>query len=155
MSLTWAPGRQQTSLRVGSGRHIGPSVPLRRELPTTITLLSFLVEAVLRCGVNFLALGNLLGGLSNTSSPTSLSSSKASNVLCKCAWEGKAGRERGSLRHRAGTRSHSSSSPRSLPLPDSDRAGGPPLAGVSHPGAFLSGLAGSCSTSLTPAHTPR
>jgi len=30
MSLTWAPGRQQTPLKGGSVQHIGPSVPLRR-----------------------------------------------------------------------------------------------------------------------------
>ncbi len=47
--VTRAPGRQHTSVRVGSGRHFGPSVPLRRESPTTITLLSFLEEAV-KCG---------------------------------------------------------------------------------------------------------
>ncbi|KAK4815430.1 hypothetical protein QYF61_002645 [Mycteria americana] len=40
-------GRQQTSLRGGFVRHIGPSVPLRNESPTTIARLLFLVEAVL------------------------------------------------------------------------------------------------------------
>jgi len=40
---------------------MGPTVPLRRESPTTITLLSFMVEAVLRHVVD-LALNNCLGG---------------------------------------------------------------------------------------------
>jgi len=47
MSLTQVPGRQQTSLWDGSGWHIGLSVPLRRELPTTITLLFFFTGAVI------------------------------------------------------------------------------------------------------------
>ena len=44
-----------------------PSVPLRKESPTAVTILSFLVEAVLRCGVDRLTLENLLGGSSTTS----------------------------------------------------------------------------------------
>lgn len=35
MSLTHAPRRQQTALWGGSAWHIGPSIPLRKELPTT------------------------------------------------------------------------------------------------------------------------
>jgi len=46
MSLTWAPGRQQTSLRGGAVQLIGLSVHLRRESPTTMTRLFFFVEAV-------------------------------------------------------------------------------------------------------------
>ena len=115
-SLTLAPGRQQTSLWVGSGRQIGPSVPLRIESPTTITLLSFLVEAVLMRGVNLLALGILLGTLSTSSSvAVDLSFSRASNLFCKGTWEGGVGRGGHRLRCRAGTCLHSSSTPRSPP----------------------------------------
>jgi len=46
MSLTSGPGRQQTSLRGGSARRIGPSVPLSWESPTTTTCLLLLVELV-------------------------------------------------------------------------------------------------------------
>jgi len=44
--------RQQTALWDGSGRQIGPSVPLRRESPMTITLLFFLAEAVVIRGAD-------------------------------------------------------------------------------------------------------
>jgi len=67
MSLTWAPGRQQTSLWDGSGQHIGPSVPLRRELAMTITLLFFLTKAVIIHRADRLFLGSPLDGASATS----------------------------------------------------------------------------------------
>lgn len=38
-----------------------PSVPLRRELSMTVILISFLAEAVLRCGVDHLAPDNHMG----------------------------------------------------------------------------------------------
>jgi len=60
MSPMQAPGRQHTSLQVRLCLHMGPSIPLRREQPTTITLLSFLSEAVSRCGDNSLLLGSIL-----------------------------------------------------------------------------------------------
>ena len=60
-SLSQAPGRQQTSLRGGSAWHIGPSVPLRRGSPTTMTCLFLLVEVVAIRGIGPSGLGNSFG----------------------------------------------------------------------------------------------
>ena len=91
MSLTWAPGRQHTFLRLGSGLQMGPSVPLRRESPTTTTLLSFLAETVSACGVDCLALCKLLGEPSCAFSHTPPSVSNAANLLLRGTWEHKVG----------------------------------------------------------------
>lgn len=64
---------------------------------------SFLLEAVLRCGVNCLFLYNLTGGPSTTSSPTSSSRSRAANLLQRGTWGSKAGREGGYLWHQTRT----------------------------------------------------
>lgn len=48
---------------------------------SSLSAMSFLVEAVLRCGVNRLALRNLMGGPPTAPSLTSPSSSRASNPL--------------------------------------------------------------------------
>lgn len=84
MSLTWAPGRQHTSLQVGSGQHMGPQKGVTYD---KYLLLSSSVTAVLWCGVNHLTLGNLLDGPSITSSLTSPLSSRASNLVCRGTWE--------------------------------------------------------------------
>lgn len=110
MSLTCAPGRQHTSLRVGSGRHIGPSVPRRRESPMTTILLSFRVEAVVRRGVDRFTRGNLTGGPPSTVLFTSPSSSRASNLLCRGTWGAEDGRDGGCPPHQASICFHSSSS---------------------------------------------
>ena len=62
MSLTQAPGRQQTSLRGGSLLHIGPSVPLIDKSPSTKTHLFFLLLVVIIRGVGFSNPGNISGG---------------------------------------------------------------------------------------------
>ncbi|XP_021238026.1 tensin-3 isoform X6 [Numida meleagris] len=56
------------------------------ELPTAVTVLSFLMEAVLNCGVNCLTQENLECGSPTTSSLPSPSSSRASNLLCWGTW---------------------------------------------------------------------
>ncbi|XP_054058435.1 uncharacterized protein LOC128909926 isoform X1 [Rissa tridactyla] len=61
MSLTWAPGRQQTSLRGGSAWHSGASVPRRRESPTTLTHFSFVVKVVVIWDVGLSDLGHTSG----------------------------------------------------------------------------------------------
>ena len=83
MSLTQAPGRQHTSLEVGLGVHMGPSVPLRKESLTTITLLSFLAELISKCVDDHLALGPLLGRSSLTSPLTSPSISSTPKLLLR------------------------------------------------------------------------
>lgn len=40
--LVQTPGKECTSVESLSGQHMGASVPLRRELPTTVTKLPFL-----------------------------------------------------------------------------------------------------------------
>lgn len=65
MSLTWAPGMHQSSLREGSIWHLNkgskPCLPLRRESPTATTHLYFLMELVLIEGVGLSDLGNTSG----------------------------------------------------------------------------------------------
>ena len=56
---------------------------------------SFLVEAVLRCGVDCFTLDNLAGRPPTASSLTSPSGSKASNLLCKGTWETEVGQDGG------------------------------------------------------------
>ena len=92
MYLTQAPGGQHTSRRLGSGLHMGPSVPLTRESPTTTTFLSLLTEAVSRHGGDCLALGSLLGRSSPLTSP---SISSVSNLLLRGSWGSRVGRQGG------------------------------------------------------------
>lgn len=65
MSLTWAPGVHQSSLREVSIWHLDngskPCLPLRGESPTAAIHLFFLVELVLIQGVCFSDLGNTSG----------------------------------------------------------------------------------------------
>lgn len=58
MSLTLGPERQQSSLRSGSGLHIGPTIPLRSEDPVTMTCLFFFMESILSQGTGQLNLGD-------------------------------------------------------------------------------------------------
>ena len=76
----------------------------------TTTLLSFRVEAVVRCGVNRFTRGNLTGGPPSTVSLTPPSSPRASNLLCRGTWGAEDGRDGGCPPRRAGTCFHSSSS---------------------------------------------
>jgi len=92
MSLTRVPGRQQTSLRGGSVRHIGPSVPLRRQSPTTITCLFFLVEVLKIQRVGLSDLGNT-SGVDGPSSIDWPSTPRASYLLYTGTWEGEVGEE--------------------------------------------------------------
>lgn len=57
MSLSWVTGAQHTSLWVGSGWHIGPSIPLKRESPMTTTLFYVLLGEVVMREVGCHALG--------------------------------------------------------------------------------------------------
>ena len=110
ISLTRAPGRQQTSLRGGSVRHIGPSVPFRRESTTTITHLLFLVEVVLIQEVRSSDLGDDTSGVDGLSSPSSIawpSTSRASYLLYRGTWGGEVGKEGLRLPPRAWTCLHS------------------------------------------------
>lgn len=65
MSLTWAPGMHQSSLRERFIWHLDegskPCLPLRRESPAATTHLFFLVELVLTQGVDLSHLGNMSG----------------------------------------------------------------------------------------------
>lgn len=98
MSLTWALGRQHTAGRntngipyhmVGIWNTVSQVWLMYVWRPQKgIVLISFLVEAVLRRGVDLLALGNLLGELSTTFSLTCPLSSRTSNLLHKGIWEG-------------------------------------------------------------------
>jgi len=81
----------------------------------TVTLPSFLAKAVLRHGVELLALYNLLNGSSTTFSLTCPSGSRASNLLYKGTREGKTGRERVCLQCQVETCYHSSPSLRFSP----------------------------------------
>lgn len=83
---------------------MGPFIPLRRELPMTITLLSFLAEAVLRYGIKCFTLDNLLGGPFTAFSLTSSSSSRPSNYSREIP-----GKSKGRGACQAGTCFHSSS----------------------------------------------
>lgn len=62
---------------------MGPSIPLRRESPTTATLLSFMAEEVTRLGSDCLALGFLLGRSSIASPFLSPSDFRVSNLLLR------------------------------------------------------------------------
>ena len=95
MCLTQATGRQLTSLREGSIWHVGPSGPLRRESPTTITHLFFLVEVFVIQGVDLSDLGNTsdLDIPSSTSSIDWHSTSRATYLLYRGTWEGEVGME--------------------------------------------------------------
>ena len=75
----------------------------------TITLLSFLEEAVFKCGADLLTLEMLEGSPLTSSSLTSPSGFRASNLLCRGTWGTKVGQDRGHLCLRAGTCYHFSS----------------------------------------------
>jgi len=85
MSLTCAPGRQQTSLRGESARHIGPSVPLSWESPTTMTRLFLLVELVVtrEGGPSDLCASSDVDGSTPAPSTVLSSTSRASYLLCR------------------------------------------------------------------------
>ena len=120
MSLMWAPGRQHTSLQVWSGLQMEPSVPLRRESPTTIPLLPFLTEAVSRHGGDCLSLRSLLGRL-----PTHVPFNfQHSNLLLIGTWVSGIGRQGFHQWRRAGILFQL---PPLSALPDCDRAEGPTL----------------------------
>jgi len=95
MSLIQATGRQQTSLRGWSVWYIGPSVPLRRESPTTVTCLFFLLVVVVIQGVDLSDLSNISGvhGPSCTSSLVWHSTSRSSYLLYRGTWECEVGKE--------------------------------------------------------------
>ena len=85
-------------------------VPISRESPTAITLLSFLVEAVWSCGVGHLTLDNLKGGSATTSSLTSSSSSRTHKFLLhRGTWGIVVCQDGGCLWHQAETCFHFSS----------------------------------------------
>lgn len=54
--MTRAPSKQQTSLKSGSGRQMGASVPLRRESPPTTTHRLFLVGLAVMQGADWAVL---------------------------------------------------------------------------------------------------
>jgi len=96
----------------------------------TVTLLSFLTEAVFRHGVYHFTLGNFLSRPSTASSLTSSSSSRASNLLHRDARGTEIDRDGVCLQCQAGTCFYSSSSlERPLPLLNDGRSGVPPLFG--------------------------
>lgn len=154
MSLTRAPWRWHTSLWLGSDQHMGHLIPLRRELPMTITHFSYLAKAVLKHRVDWLTLDNLLSGPS-TASPLAFPSSSEPQICYSGVLRESVLTGRGSTCS-AEPRSDSTPSPLicPFPLPDSDRAGDPPLFGMCHPSAFFAGMTGSCSTGLSPACIP-
>ena len=59
----------------------------------TTTLLSFRVEAVVRCGVNRFTQGYIMGGPPSTVSVTLPSSSRVSNLLCRGTWGAEDGQD--------------------------------------------------------------
>ena len=122
---------------VGSGVHMGPSVPMRRESPT-ITLLSVLAEAVWRRRVYCLALGTVLGKASWASSLTSPSIYSASPTMP--SWDCLAVLP-------------ASQDPALCPTVTGHGVH-PPLSGGCLPGAFLSGMPGNYSTSQSLALAP-
>lgn len=117
----------------------------------TIILLSFLVEELLKRGVNFFALDSFLCGFCPTSSSPCPLSSRASSLLCKWTWGGGMGRKGAHLWHWARTCFHSSPFLRSPPSAQQLQGRASSVFWVCDPGVFLSGMAGSDFTSLTPA----
>jgi len=117
MSLTRAPGRQQTSLRGGSVRHIGPSVPLSWESPTTMTHLFLLVELVVirEGGPSDLCASSGVDGSTPAPFIVLFSTSRASYLLCKGTCGDVVGNGRVRLLPRLGTHFHSLFSFASLP----------------------------------------
>jgi len=90
-----------------SDKHIGPSFPLRRGSPMTITHLFFLMEVGFMWGTGRLILGNIsnLDGLWSWS--LFGSTSRPSYLLYNSIWEGWVVTEEMCLLHRAGTCCHS------------------------------------------------
>jgi len=117
MALTCAPGRQQTSLRGGSGWHIGPSVPLSWESPTTVTRLFLLVELVVirEGGPSDLCASSDVDGSTPAPSTTLSSTSRASYLLCRGTCGDVVGKGRVRLLPQLWTRFHSLFSFASLP----------------------------------------
>lgn len=101
MSLVQAAERQQPSLQGKSVQHTGPSVSLRRESPTTIAYLFFLVDMV---KVPVLSVQQYLwcNGRPSASSFDLPFTLRASSLLCTSMWEGKVGKEGVCLLLRAG-----------------------------------------------------
>lgn len=94
MSLAQVAGRQQPSLQGGSVQHTGPSVPLRRESPTTIAhISSFGRWSSYRCQSFLFSSVSGVEGPSSTSPSDLPFTSRASSLLCTSIWEGKAGKE--------------------------------------------------------------
>lgn len=149
--LTQAPERKKIFLRVKSSLHMGPFIPLKKKLPTTI-LQSFQAEADWTCRVSCCILGNISGKPSLTSSLISPSISSASNLLLTSTWVREVGREGVCPWCRAWTVFHLSLSLRFPPLCPTV-AGGPQLFGAYHSAAFLSSMEGSYSICKSLAHT--
>lgn len=153
MSLTWVPGRQQTSLWAGSGCQIRPSVSLRRETPMKIILLLSLTESVWRRGDKWLNLDIPLDGLSSVSTFNCPLCPRASHVLCNDTRRGEVG-GKGVILH---TEQETDSIPPCFPGPFSlsaKRAGNPPLFLECPSTASLANMSGSGSISQYPFHTP-
>lgn len=102
--LTHVPRRQQTSLRSGSSQTFGPSVPLRKEPPMSMTSLFFffLMEVILKQGIGQCNHGNYSNPNGQSSSSLFKSTCTASYLLCKGIWKGGVGTEEMCLLHRAG-----------------------------------------------------
>jgi len=143
------PGRQHTSLQVGSIWHKGPSAALSKELPTTVTLCPWQRQS---WGMESTALPQATSQVHLPSLPHLTSPRGPKPQIHRVRTAGKA-REGVCQWYWAGTCFHSSPSLRSPPFAWWWQAGGPPLHGVDHHGAPLVGAAGSCCTSLSPAHT--
>ena len=137
-----------------SGRHIGPSVPHRRESPMTMTCLFFFMEAVLMQGIGRLNLGDS----SNLDEPSSSSlfgsTCSASYLLCQGTWEGGGVTEETRLLRRAGTCRHCP-----LPLKSLRSAGwGEDRESSYHvsclPDRPVPGMAGCGPSRISPSRTP-
>lgn len=110
------------------------------------------MEAALRCGVNLLALDNLLDGPSRN--PHLLIPGVLEPQIYCITASGKT-REGVLLPTKWGLASNPSHLLGLLPLPSGDKAKGSPMFGTYHHGAFLLDMAGSgVSTSLSPTYTP-
>jgi len=128
----------------------GSFVLVRKMLPMAVILLSFLTKAVLRHGVNILALDSPLGEPSTASSLTSPLSSSASNLLCRDTWGSWEGRQgQFACNTKLGPVSPPLHVLNPLPLLHGGRAGDPPLFRMYHPFAFLAGMAESYPSSLS------
>ena len=156
-SLTLAPGRQHTFLWDGSKRHIGPSVPLRRESPMTTALLFILTDDGAKRGADWLALGNLSCMMDMHQHPHPPVPSAPEPHTCSVRAPGKVGQAEGL----------SACCPKqglvSIPCclqgrpfpPDCERADDPPLLEEHLPHALPVGMVECNSTNQYPLHNPR